>query len=157
MCSAAKASPVFDDLAAFLRKTVGIADVLRAALEPLRSGIRLAFVYGSVAEGTPGTFSDIDVMIIGDTGFAQVVNAVSTVQARLRREVNPTVMRPSEYAKRRQAGQGFLASVEEKPKIWLIGSDDELARLGAERTTPPAAADARGGRAPARGRSKKHR
>ena len=157
MFSAEKANPVFDDLAAFLRKTAGIADVLREALEPLRSRIRLAFVYGSIAEGTPGAYSDIDVMVIGDTGFAQVVDAISTVQARLRREVNPTVMRPAEYAKRRAERQGFVASVEEKPKIWLIGSDDELARLGAERTTPPPAADERGARAPARRGGKKHR
>jgi DNA-binding transcriptional ArsR family regulator len=50
--SANRASAVFPELAGLLRKTVGIADLLRAALAPLVDHIRVAFVYGSMAAGT---------------------------------------------------------------------------------------------------------
>ena len=45
-------SPVFAELRALVLKTSGLADVLRAALEPLVPRIRAAFVYGSPREGT---------------------------------------------------------------------------------------------------------
>src|SRR5437667_6413180 len=43
-------SPVFEELRALILKTFGLAELLRAALEPVSSGIRAAFVYGSIAK-----------------------------------------------------------------------------------------------------------
>lgn len=59
------ASPVFAELADLLRKTSGLADVLRDALEPLGGKIAMAFVYSSMAAGTERATSDVDVMVIG--------------------------------------------------------------------------------------------
>ena len=50
--------PVFGELAALLRKTSGVADVLRAAIAPLGDAVMLAFVYGSMAAGTPRSRHD---------------------------------------------------------------------------------------------------
>ena len=47
--SANEASPVFAEMRSLVAKTVGIHDVLLAALLPLARKIHLAFVYGSVA------------------------------------------------------------------------------------------------------------
>lgn len=46
------ASPIFGELRSIVLKTVGLAEPLRAALKPLSSSIRAAFVYGSVAKAT---------------------------------------------------------------------------------------------------------
>ena len=43
-------SPVYQELLSIVRKTFGVADVIREALEPLDSSIQLAFVYGSMAK-----------------------------------------------------------------------------------------------------------
>jgi hypothetical protein len=43
------ASPVFNELRGLVVKTFGLADVVRAALLPLSSQIRAAFIHGSVA------------------------------------------------------------------------------------------------------------
>jgi len=45
------ASPVYEELRSLLKKTAGIADVLRAALNPPASKIDVAFVFGSIARG----------------------------------------------------------------------------------------------------------
>lgn len=121
-----RACPVFDELAGLLRKTSGLADVLREALSPLAEGISTAFIYGSVAAGTEGPRSDVDVMVLGKTGFAEVVASLAPTQEVLRREVNATVMTPAEFAKRRQSGDGFVATVLREPKIWLIGAEHDL-------------------------------
>lgn len=121
-----RACPVFDELAGLLRKTSGLADVLREALAPLAERIEAAFVYGSVAAGSEGPRSDVDVMVLGRAGFADVVGAMAPVQEVLRREVNPTVMTAAEFAKRRTAGDGFVTALLGEPKLWLIGDEHEL-------------------------------
>ncbi|PSQ92521.1 MAG: hypothetical protein BRD57_02625 [Proteobacteria bacterium SW_6_67_9] len=47
-----------------VRKTVGLAEPLRGALSSLQGGVEVAFLYGSVAEGTDRAESDIDLMVI---------------------------------------------------------------------------------------------
>ena len=59
-------SLVFEELRALVLKTVGLADVLRAALPPVSKDIRAAFVYGSVAKGQDTAASDVDLMVVSD-------------------------------------------------------------------------------------------
>jgi predicted nucleotidyltransferase len=63
---------VFDEIAGLLRKTAGIADVLRDAICALGESVTLAFIYGSIASGNETPRSDIDVMVLGSAGFADV-------------------------------------------------------------------------------------
>jgi DNA-binding transcriptional ArsR family regulator len=73
-------SPIFPELAGLLRKTAGLADVLREALAPLADQIDQAFVYGSMARGTEHAHSDVDVMIVGDVDFSDSVMALAPAQ-----------------------------------------------------------------------------
>lgn len=127
------ACPIFEELAGLLRKTIGVVDVLRAALLPLANDIELAFVYGSVAAGQETARSDVDVMVLGQTGFADVVQALAPTQESLRREVNATVMQPADFARKCRAGEGFASNVRHEPKLWLIGNADDLAKLVEDR------------------------
>jgi predicted nucleotidyltransferase len=127
------ASPVFDELAGLLRKTAGLADVLSGALTSLGSKVKLAFVYGSVAAGTERAGSDVDLMVLGSASFADVARATAAAQSTLRREVNPTVMTPREYARKFASGDGFARSVAKGARLWLIGGEDDFAELAAHR------------------------
>ena len=120
-----RACPVFEELAGLLRKTAGLVDVLRDALIPYRDRIQAAFVYGSLAAGTESARSDVDLMIIGDTGFAEIVKALSPTQKILRREVNPTVMKLSDFRRKRKERDGFVTTLWKSPKLWVIGDADE--------------------------------
>lgn len=126
-------SPVFADLAGLLRKTAGLADVLRNALEPLGAKAKMAFVYGSVAAGTERAGSDVDLMVLGAAGFADLARALAPVQAALRREVNPTVMTPREFAAKLVNGDGFARSVAKGARLWVIGGEDDFAELATHR------------------------
>lgn len=119
-------SPVHDDLVGLLRKTAGTADVLGKALLPLSDRIVAAFVYGSMASGKVHAHSDVDIMIIGDVGFADTVVALQPAQSTLRREVNPTVLGLEEFREKLRQSGGFVASVWKEPKIWVMGGADEL-------------------------------
>jgi predicted nucleotidyltransferase len=90
------ANPIFSELKGILTKTAGIRDVIQQALQPIADRVRTAFIFGSVAKGVEMASSDIDVMVIGDVGFAEVVSCLSTVETILGREINPTVHPPAE-------------------------------------------------------------
>ena len=126
-------APIFAELKSLLVKTAGAADVLRAALAPYADRVQVALLYGSVAQGTDQMESDIDLLVIGKVSFGEVAEAVSTAQERLQREVNPSVYSPEEFRRKLLARHHFVRQVFQGPKIFLIGSERELKRLGAKR------------------------
>lgn len=119
-----RASPIFPELQGIIRKTVGLADILRAALEPLSGRIEAAFVFGSVARGEEGPASDIDLMVVGDAGFDEVVGALYPLHERLGREINAVVMKHTEFRRRLKEGS-FVARVMSGEKLILLGALDE--------------------------------
>lgn len=122
------ASPIHDELTAIVRKTFGMAEPLREALAPLRERLRAAFVFGSVAKGSDTASSDIDLMLIAeDLHYADAMAVLEPLTRRLGRQVNPTILTPAQLRERIAAGSSFATRVLAQPRLWLIGSDDDLA------------------------------
>jgi uncharacterized protein len=124
-----KASPVFSDLKGIIVKTAGVADVLRQALSPLSDRISIAFVYGSFARGEEGRGSDVDVMVVGDVTFGDVVSALSAAQNQIGREINPTVYPIEEFRSKVTTDHHFIKTVLGGPKLFVVGDEHELERL----------------------------
>lgn len=121
------AAPVFAELRGLVLKTMGLADVLRAALAPLEAQVSTAFVYGSVAKQQDTAHSDIDVLIVSATlGYADVFGALESATTQLGRKVNPTLYTPEDISKRVAQDNAFVTRVLQQPKIWLIGSEVQL-------------------------------
>lgn len=121
------ASPLYSELRSIVLKTVGLAEPLRDALKSLSSAIRAAFVYGSVAKATDQSASDIDLMIISDSlTYGEVFAAVERIRRSAGRKVNPTVYTAREFSKRARAENAFVTRVLEQPRVWVIGSDNDL-------------------------------
>jgi len=122
-------SPVFKELKSLITKTVGIGDTLHTALSSFNDRIRVALVYGSVARGEENQRSDIDLLVIGDIAFTEVVKALRSAQETLGREINPTVYPEEEFRSRVSEGHYFIQNVLNGPKIFVIGDEDDLKRL----------------------------
>jgi predicted nucleotidyltransferase len=127
------ACPVFEELKSLVLKTAGVADVLRVALAPLGDRIVVAFIFGSVARAQQKRESDVDCVVVGQVTFSEVVESLADAQQHLAREVNPVVYSPEEFRSKLATGHHFLTRVLKKPKVFLIGDEDELARLAAKR------------------------
>lgn len=125
--------PIYADLQGLMLKTIGLADVLRSALTPLGKRIEAAFVYGSMAKGILTASSDVDVMVIGEASFGEVVAALNPTQDTLRREVNPSVYSADEFQHRVKDGHHFITAVLDGPKLFLIGGEGDLRRLVEQR------------------------
>ena len=120
-------TPVFAELRGLVLKTMGLADVLRSALAPLSAHITAAFVYGSVARQQDTAQSDVDVMVVSDNlGYGELFGAREAATVSLGRTVNPTLYTPADWDKRVQQDSAFVARVWQQPKIWLIGSEEQL-------------------------------
>ena len=122
-------SPIFAELKSLMVKTTGVADVLREALKPFQGRIETAFIYGSFAKGTENADSDVDVLVIGDLTFSEVVDALASAQESIGREVNPSVYPVDEFITKVSVGNHFVTSSIGEPKIFLIGDGDVFERL----------------------------
>jgi predicted nucleotidyltransferase len=129
--SANRDAAIFPELQAIIGKTAGAVDVLRASLASLLSQgrVEVAFVYGSVASGKTTARSDVDLLVVGDVSLAQVVPALRAAEARLGREVNPTVYPVKEFRGKAKRGAPFLKRILAGPKLFVAGDDRELGRL----------------------------
>jgi predicted nucleotidyltransferase len=119
-------SPIFNELKNIVRKTFGVADVVREALAPLAEQIAFAFVYGSMASGEATSTSDIDLLVIGDIDEMALHRAISQAENKLAKSVNYSLMSQLEFRKRRSDKGGFLDRILSGPKLMILGSIDEI-------------------------------
>jgi predicted nucleotidyltransferase len=123
-----RACPAFAELHGLIAKTVGVVEPLRQALAPNAKEIRAAFVYGSVAKGTDKAASDIDLMVISDRlGYPDLFEALQNAEAVLSRPVNPNVMSFARWRAQRGKKDSFVRRIAAQPRLFVIGSDDDLA------------------------------
>lgn len=129
--SANRDAPIFAELQAILRKTVGTTEELRASLSSLFAvgKIDAAFVYGSVAEGNQTARSDVDVFLLGEATLGEVVPAIRAAGARLGRDVNPIIYSRKELRSRLKRGSAFLRRVLTGPKLMIVGDRDAVERM----------------------------
>ena len=121
--------PVFEELAGMLRKTSGMANVLADALLPLADCIEYALIFGSVARGQETVHSDVDILVLGSIGFGDVIEVLHPVQSELHREINPVVYRVGDFRAKFASDNGWAREVVEKPKLFLIGDEDDFRKL----------------------------
>jgi predicted nucleotidyltransferase len=141
------ASPVFAELRGIVVKTVGVGDPIRAALGPLAGSIAAAFIFGSVARGEDTSASDIDLMVVSDAlSHADLYAALEQAEQKLGRPVNPTVMTAAEWRGKRAAGSSFVTRINSQPKLFVVGSEDDLDRVAEPRLDRAAEIGAAGSR-----------
>jgi predicted nucleotidyltransferase len=124
--------PLYQELRGIVTKAIGAAEALRQALSAMAERVDVAFIYGSVATGREGRASDLDLMVIGEVSFGEVVSAIRHVEKVLARPVNPTVYPTQEFQSKLRKGHHFLSSVVTADKVFVLGGEDELAALQTE-------------------------
>jgi predicted nucleotidyltransferase len=131
MYQANRHSPIFEELHGLIIKTAGLVEPLRQALETYRTKIDVAFVYGSVAKGTDTAKSDIDLMIVGrDLAYGPIYTTLHQVESVLGRPVNPSLMTRTEWKRKLADKTPFVMKVLQQPKLFIFGTEDELAGIG---------------------------
>ncbi|MCY3017983.1 MAG: helix-turn-helix domain-containing protein [Planctomycetota bacterium] len=123
-----KEHPFYAEIRSLVRKSSGLREALREVLSEDRR-IQIAFVFGSVAAQNEKPGSDVDLMVVGGTTLKEVVSRLFALAESLGREINPHVFSAAEFSKRIRSKDHFLTTVMKEPKLFVVGSEDELTRL----------------------------
>ena len=124
-------SPVYQELVSLVRKTLGVAPLLREALHPLAGRLSKAFIYGSVARQTDTAGSDVDLLLVGENlSLNEILNLLLPLEAQLGRKIKPNCYTPMEYAKRVAEPDSFVNRVLAQVTLPLIGDVDTPAGAG---------------------------
>ncbi|HEV2494438.1 MAG TPA: nucleotidyltransferase domain-containing protein [Terriglobia bacterium] len=121
-------SPIFPQLSGIFLRTAGLVDVVRAALKPFAERVRWAFIYGSIARGSEHVASDVDLMIIGRVGLAELSTPLRRLEQRLSRAVNPMIYTPKEFARHAKSNHRFVTAVLRAKKLFVLGDPREFKR-----------------------------
>lgn len=123
-----KGHPLYTDIRNIVLKTSGMVDILREVLD--KEGVKIAYVFGSMASNQEGATSDVDLMVIGDVGLRTLSGWLSGVSEQIGREINPHVMNIAEFRKRKQFRDHFITRVLESEKLFIKGSEHDLEAMG---------------------------
>ncbi len=121
-------NPLYPEIRNLVLKTAGLVEILKSVLD--REGVRVAFVFGSLAINKERAASDVDLMVIGNIGLRTLSKWLSGVSDQIGREINPVIWSEEEFSRRMQKGDHFLSSVLESPKLFIIGNENDLAAIG---------------------------
>ena len=117
--------PIYSDIHSLVIKTVGLIDVLKKVLAGEKS-IRTAFIFGSIADGSEKAESDIDLMVIGETGLRSLSHLMQGLAENFKREINPYVLSPKEFSQRKSENEHFISQVLISSKLFIIGDENDL-------------------------------
>jgi predicted nucleotidyltransferase len=126
-------APIFREMQTLVNKTVGIFSLLRSALHPLANRVSVAFVYRSVAREEETAKSDVDLMVVGKATLDEVLSRLSPVEKRIGRPINPTVYSAAEFKSKLASANHFLTAVLKGQKVFLLGDEHELRKVGGVR------------------------
>jgi predicted nucleotidyltransferase len=124
--AARKDSPVFPELKAFISKTSGVPYIVREALAGLEGHITLAFVFGSVAQGSERADSDLDLFVIGTVGYSEVMERLYPVEERLGRRVQMLYFDPTSAQDRASLRKSSMKAIFESPKLFVLGDQSRI-------------------------------
>ena len=117
--SAATDDAFYEPLTDLLRRSVGVEEQLRAALE--RPDVHVALIHGSWASGTRRPDSDIDVLVVGDADLRELRRLVRPIGKEAGRAVDITVLRDGEFRQLLAERSSFARRLLETPVTVLVG------------------------------------
>ncbi len=119
--------PIFEELRGIARKTAGLADIVKDALSDI-PGIKVAFIFGSVARGEERSDSDVDVCIVGSASNRAIGEAMNSAEKAIGRPVNALVYKVNELREKVAKGNPFMTKMLSTQKLFLVGDSSELDR-----------------------------
>ena len=117
--------PIFQELLSIVRKTFGVADVIRTAVDSILDDMALAFVYGSIAKAEDTDKSDVDLFVVTEElAYSEVMELLFEAEQQLGRTINPTIYGLDELKEKVQQENAFVTRVLAQPKIWIKEDED---------------------------------
>jgi predicted nucleotidyltransferase len=115
-----KEYPLFEELKSIVSKTIGIEASLKDIMSA-DAGIKTAFIYGSSAQGSETSSSDIDLLVIGRPDEGSLMDKIDALEKKIGREINYTLYSEKAFSGKIKNKGSFIINVMKRPKIILKG------------------------------------
>lgn len=116
------------ELLSMINKSVGLGGSILKNKGKLGK-VRYAMLSGSFVRGKPYTPSDVDLFVVGTIVLPELGAIVREEEARRSREINFTPMTEEEFAFRKSRRDPFVMDILSKPRVMLIGDEEEMVNL----------------------------
>ena len=117
----------YDELSRLVAKSSGLGGAIIKERNKLGK-IKYASLSGTYIRRRPVGPTDVDLLIVGSIVLPQLAQLVKENENVIGREVNYSVMTEEEFTFRKRRGDPFIRNILEKPKVLLIGDEDEMVR-----------------------------
>ena len=117
----------YDELSRLVAKSSGLGGAIIKERNKLGK-IKYASLSGTYIKRRPVGPTDVDLLIVGSVVLPQLAQLVKENENVIGREVNYSVMTEEEFTFRKRRGDPFIRNILEKPKVLLIGDEDEMVR-----------------------------
>lgn len=117
--------PLFPELSALVAKSIGLGSNIiknRAKI----GKIKYACMSMAFAKGMPSNASDVNLLLVGNVVLPELTLLVKEEELRRNQEINYTAMTEEEFLFRKRKRDPFLVSILEKPRLMLIGNEEEM-------------------------------
>lgn len=111
-----------------VNKNVGLGGAIIKSRSKLGK-ITYAMLSGSFVKGKPYSTNDIDLFVVGTVVLPELSSIIKEEEARRSREINFTPMTEEEFNFRKNRRDPFVLNILSKPRVMLIGDEEELVRL----------------------------
>lgn len=123
-----KNHPLYEELKSIFFKTLGAEGKLKEIFTNIKN-IKTVFVFGSFAKKEEDSFSDIDLMIIGNPKEDDFFDKISDLEKRISREINYHIFSENDWQKNVKEKKSFVLSILNGPKIFILSNENELQRI----------------------------
>ena len=120
---------LYENLQTFILKTEGVAKTITDTFSLLKNADFL-FIYGSFASGKANVQSDLDVFIVGNVSYDDVIDMIVKKENEIGRPINFTIYKQEDLVSRIKNQDSFIMNVLNEPKIMLTGNEHEFKALG---------------------------
>ncbi|HEX9745534.1 MAG TPA: nucleotidyltransferase domain-containing protein [bacterium] len=120
--------PMYKPIRMLLEVGVGFLSVINAEVNDWM-GVDIAFIYGSYAVADQSDESDIDLALIGYREKLEFYKPVHNLEERIGKSVHFIHYTPAQWQAESKKSDSFVKSLLYKPKVFLVGTDEDLARI----------------------------
>lgn len=118
----------YPELLSIINKQIGLGGSLIKNKGKLGK-IKYAMLSGSFVRGKPYNQNEVDLFIVGTIILPELGNLVREEEARRSREINFTPMTEEEFNFRKNRRDPFVLGIISKPRVMLIGDEEEIVKL----------------------------
>lgn len=118
----------FDEFLSIVNKSIGLGGAIVVNKNKLGK-INYAILSSSFVKGRPYTPNEIDLFVVGTIVLPELGAIIREEEARRDREINFTPMTLEEFNFRKNRRDPFVIGILAKPRVMLIGDEEEMVKL----------------------------